>query len=169
MNFLSRHLRPVILAMAVLAATLATGPVLAAEDDPDFVLGRAGFYDINDNEEALEFGGEYRWGKKFWIFKPFAGATVTTDRALYGYGGVLVDIYFGRRLVLTPNFAAGLYSDGDGKDLGSTIEFRSGLEAAYRFDDRSRLGVGIYHISNAGIDKNNPGTEIFSIFYAFPM
>ena len=52
-----------------------------------------------------------------------------------------------------------IYGEGDGKDLGHAIEFRSGIEVAYRFDDYSRLGLSFTHISNAGLDERNPGVE----------
>ena len=154
----------------------AAGPQLAAASrapaktgDPSFLTVGGGWYDFNDNEQAAEFRIEWRSQKMFWVFKPFVGAMATSDAAIYGYGGFLTDFYFGRRIVVSPSLAVGLYEDGDGKDLGSVIEFRSGLEVGWRFDDRSRLSAMIYHISNAGIDDNNPGTEVFSIGYSFPL
>ncbi len=93
----------------------------------------------------------------------------TTDAAIFGYGGFLTDFYFGRRIVVTPSVAVGLYEDGDGRDLGYIIEFRSGPEIGWRFDNRSRLSTMAYHISNADISDNNPGTEVFSIGYSFPL
>lgn len=147
----------------------ASGLPQAKADDPSFITIGGGWYDFNDNEQAAEFHAEWRGKKLFWIFKPFAGAMFTSDAAFYGFGGFLTDFYFGRRIVVTPSIAAGLYADGDGKDLGSVIEFRSGLEVGWRFDDRSRLSAAVYHISNASIDDNNPGTEIFSIGYSFPL
>ena len=92
----------------------------------------------------------------------------TTDSAVYGYAGIGMDIFFGRRVVLTPNFAVGAYHDGDGKDLGHAVEFRSGLELAYRFDNRSRLGIAVHHISNASLGDSNPGTESVVLTYAIP-
>jgi len=71
--------------------------------------------------------------------------------------------------VLTPSFGVGAYDEGDGKDLGDTIEFRSQVELAYRFDNRSRVGVAFSHISNAGIGDRNPGTEILNVYYAYPL
>lgn len=148
---------------------VAASPPPALADDPAFLSFGAGYYDINDNMDAGEFRIEYRGSTKFWIFKPFAGAMATTDSAFYGYGGVLTDVYFGKRFVLTPSFAAGLYADGDGKDLGHVVEFRSGIEASWRFDSRARLGVLFYHISNASLDDNNPGTEVLSLTYSLPL
>lgn len=149
------------------AATAA----VAEEDDPSFVTIGGGYFDIVHNDDAAgELRLEYRDKHRFWIFKPFAGATVTTDGSVYGYAGVLTDFYFGRRIVVSPSVAAGPYIEGGGKDLGHVFEIRSGLEVAYRFDDRSRLGVLFYHISNAGLgDDENPGAEILTLSYSIPL
>ncbi len=142
----------------------------AADDgDPAFVRLSVGRYDVNDDMGAIEFRAEYQSSKLLWIVKPFAGLMATTDKAVYVYVGFLYDLYLGDRFVLTPSFAAGLYGDGDGKDLGHVVEFRSSIELAYRFDDRSRLGVSVYHISNASLSDNNPGTEVVSLNYAIPL
>lgn len=148
----------------------APTPARRRDDDPGFITLGAGFYDINDNEEAVEARLEWRGGTKYlWIFKPLLGVMGTSEKAVYGYAGFLTDFYFGRRIVLTPSFAAGYYFDGDGKDLGSAIEFRSGIEIGWRFDNRSRISALFYHLSNAGIDDNNPGTEVLSIGYSYPL
>ncbi len=154
---------------SVLVFTLAVLAFPAKAADPAFLTIGAGYYDINDNEDAAEFRAEIRRADKIGIFKPFYGLMATSDRAFYGYGGLLVDIFFGKRVVLTPNFAAGLYADGDGKDLGHVVEFRSALDLAWRFDNRARLGLSFYHISNASISSNNPGTEVLSVVYSIPL
>jgi lipid A 3-O-deacylase len=167
-NYMSR--RPFMRAVALLAGMtfgLLAQPALA--DDPAFLAFGAGYFDINDDKDAAEFRIEYRGSNRFWLFKPIIGGMATSDAAIYGYAGVNVDLFFGRRFVLTPNFAAGLYHDGDGKDLGHVVEFRSGAEIAYRFDNRSRLGVALHHISNASLDDNNPGTEILALVYSLPL
>ena len=92
---------------------------------------------------------------------------ITGDTAIYGYGGISLDWVFGN-FILTPSFAAGLYLDGDGKDLGHAIEFRSALEVSYQFKIRLRLGLMIYHLSNASLSDNNPGTEVLSLGYSVP-
>ena len=156
-------------ACAALAFCLAVPGTAAAQDDPAFVRGGIGYYDINDDKDAGAFHLELIGGEKLWVFKPFIGVMGTTDSALYGYAGIRLDVYFGRRWVVTPSFAPGLYHDGDGKDLGHAIEFRSAFEVAYRFDDRSRLGLSLYHLSNAGLDDNNPGTEVLTLHYSYPL
>jgi hypothetical protein len=72
-------------------------------------------------------------------------------------------------VVVTPSFGVGAYSDGDGKDLGNTVEFRSQIEGGYRFDDRSRLTLALSHISNASLGDRNPGVNILSVYYHIPL
>ena len=148
---------------------LGWGGGASAGDDPSFITFHAGGYDVNDNETAGQFNLEFRSDWDEWYVKPFVGLMASTDAAYYGYGGFLLDIYFGNRIVFTPNVAVGLYADGDGKDLGSTIEFRSGVELAYRFDNRARVGVAFHHISNAGISDKNPGTETLTLTLSLPL
>ncbi len=154
--------------VAILLALAARGAV-ADGDEPSFVAFHAGIYDINDDRTAGQVNIEYRSNWNDWVVKPFGGVMATTDRALYGYAGVLFDIKLSDRIVVTPNFAAGLYTDGDGKDLGSAIEFRSGIELAYRFDSRARLGLALHHISNASIFSTNPGAETLTLVYSMPL
>jgi lipid A 3-O-deacylase len=155
--------------VAALLIVLTAGTRAVAGDDPSFIAFHGGGYDVNDNETAGQFNLEYRSNWDDWYVKPFAGVMATTDAAAYGYAGFMLDIYLGRRFVFTPNVAVGLYSDGDGKDLGHVIEFRSGVELAYRFDDRTRLGVAFHHISNASLDDNNPGTETLTLVLSLPL
>ena len=142
----------------------------ARAQDPSFLTFGLGIYDVNKQDNtAADFRLEYRHGEKFWIFKPWIGIEGTSDGAFYGAAGVLVDVYFGKRFVLTPSFGAGLYAEGSGKDLGHAVEFRSQIELAYRFDDRSRLGLAFSHISNASIVDKNPGVEILNLYYSLPL
>ena len=138
---------------------------------PSFISLGAGYYDpFKGDQAAAEARIEYRHGERFWLFKPFAGATLTSDPSYFGYAGVLTDVYFGKRLVVSPSVAAGAYLRHNGKDMGSVFQIRSGLEIAYRFDNRSRLGVIFYHFSNAGLgDDRNPGSEAISLTYSIPL
>ncbi len=154
-------------AAAAAGALLASGAVRA--DDPDFLSLAGGYFDWNRTKNtAIEFRGEYRSDAKFWIFKPFGGLMATSDGGFYGFAGVLVDVFLGNRFVVTPSFAPGYYEEGNGLDLGHEVEFRSQIEFAYRFDDRSRLGVAVSHMSNAGIGDSNPGTESAMLYYSIP-
>ena len=150
-----------------LALLLLSQPARAA--DPDFIAFSAGAFDIGKDQTAAEGRLEYRSDLRLWVFKPFAGVMGTSDGSAYGYAGVLVDMFFGRRMVASLSFAPGAYATGDGKKLGHGLEFRSQLELAYRFDDRSRLGLALSHMSNASIGRKNPGTESLVLTYALPV
>ena len=128
--------------------------------DPAFLTIGAGSFDMNGDDTTGTVSLEYTHGKRlFWEFKPMAGLMATLEGSIYLYGGVAVDIFLGQRFVLTPSFAPGLYIEGGGKDLGHVVEFRSGLELSYRFENRARLGLEVYHLSNARMDQHNPGAN----------
>jgi hypothetical protein len=141
----------------------------ARADEPDLLSFGAGAFDIGKDETAFEGRIEYRPGIKFWHFKPFAGAMGTSDGGAYGYAGILLDLHIGSNFVTTLSFAPGAYHKGKGKNLGHGLEFRSQIEVAYRFENRSRLGLAFSHMSNASLGRKNPGTENLLLTYAIPL
>lgn len=142
----------------------------AFAEGPDLVAFSAGEYDVFDDNKAAEFVVEYRMKSPLvWKIAPLAGVMVTTDAAVYGFAGLGADFFLTDRVVLNPNFAVGAYHDGSGKDLGHTVEFRSGVELGYQFDNYSRLGIAFNHISNASLGDSNPGTESLLLTYAVPI
>ena len=159
--------------VAVFSAALSAGwtmggPTSARAGEPDFFAFSAGGFDVNDDETAADFRVEYRSDMRFWKLVPFIGLAGTSDAAVYGYAGLGMDIFLGRRVVLQPNAAFVGYHKGNGKDLGGEFQFRTGGEIAWRFDDWSRLAIAFHHISNAGIYDANPGTELLVLTYSVP-
>ena len=157
----------------VLAIAAFAAPVAHA-DDPAFLSIAGGTYDWNrQKDEGIEVRVEYRHDKKFFdLVKPFVAAAVSKNDSTQVFlgAGILMDIYLGKRFVITPSFAPHYYHGGNAKlDLDYALEFRSQVEAAYRFDDRSRLGVAVSHYSNASLGKTNPGTESAIIYYSIPV
>lgn len=147
-----------------------TAPSPARADDINRMSIGVGYYDIFDNQGAADFRIEYRPGTPIlWELRPWLGMEVTSDSAVYGAAGFLYDFHLAPEWILTPSVGAGLYADGNGKDLDSTIEFRSMLELGYQFQNASRLSAGISHISNAGIGDHNPGTEVLNVYYHIPI
>ena len=158
-----------IISLTIVGSFIAF-PVLVRADEPPFISVAIGYFDlVQDHNQANEFRIEYRSDETISMLKPFLGIMGTNDATLYGYGGLLLDLFYGRRFVVTPSLAAGYYEKGDGKDLGHELEFRSSVEISYRFDDRSRIGLSFYHLSNASISSKNPGTEVLSIVYSIPL
>lgn len=141
-----------------------------------------GYFDVKENtprNEAVDFRVEYRSDfdmlrlvnaqNSYVTIRPFGGVEATSDKALYGLGGFVFDALIGKWIVVSPSVGVGLYHDGDGKNMGSFIEFRSTMEAGVRFEDASRLTVSYGHISNAKITATNPGSEILSLNYHMPV
>ena len=42
-------------------------------------------------------------------------------------------------MTFTPSFAPGLYHEGDGKDLGHVLEFKTELQASYAISERYKF------------------------------
>ena len=159
-----------VMAMAALAvAAVLLGRPAKAQEPGFLVFGLGAFDAFEDDFRKAQGEIQFRSQSKFWIFNPMIGANANSGRGAYAYAGVSIDVFLGNRLVVRPSFAPGLYAKGDGKDLGHVVEFRSGIEFAYRFDDRSRLGIELSHRSNASLDKHNPGEESLMAFYALPL
>jgi lipid A 3-O-deacylase len=164
-----------LVALGVAAARPAAAQIVfgSPADPPRIAIG-GGAFDVlpHVNPSTSKTTGlalsEYRFGDVLWILAPFVGAFGTGQGAFYGYGGVGFDINLGERFIVTPSTAVGYFHRGTGVDLAANCEFRTGAEFAYRFDNLSRLGVGMYHISNAGIGKHDPGAEFVTLALTTP-
>jgi hypothetical protein len=111
----------------------------------------------------------------FFYLKPFAGIELTSDSAFYLISGIYLEDNIGDLVIgknnnwnFTPSFGVGYYNDGNGKKLGSKVEFRTTLEFSYQLLNKDRIGISFGHISNANIGNKNPGAEIISISYQKP-
>lgn len=153
--------------------------IAAAEDYPDTLTVGIGWFDALSTENAASYRLEYRSGYQILpSIRPYVGLLGTSDEAFYIHIGVVSDLpldtFFPDRpnlhnIIFTPIWGVGFYEDGDGKDLGNDLAFRLGVELAYEFENRSRLGFTFHHISNANIGDKNPGTEMIGMFFSYPL
>ena len=118
-----------------------------------------GFQHQNENLNRDTFLGN---------LSPITGMLVTADNAGYFYTGVQAQYKIGA-LNFTPSFAPGLYHEGDGKDLGHLIEFKSELQISLNMSNSSQFGFSYNHISNASLGDKNPGANsyMFNFFKNF--
>lgn len=140
-------------------------PLQAAEQSAQGWALYSGVFDTaksSIHDPATEVGLEYRLApfkiKKIEIIPAF-GVAGTTDSAFWVYGSFRYDWKLSDHWLVTPQVGISLFEEGDGKDLGGLIEFRSGLEVSYRFNRGARLGLLFYHLSSAGIYTPNPGSN----------
>jgi lipid A 3-O-deacylase len=118
-----------------------------------------GFQHQNENLNRDTFLGN---------LSPVTGGLITADNAAYIYTGVQAQYKIGA-LNFTPSFTPGLYHEGDGKDLGHIIEFKSELQFSFDLSNNSLLGFSYNHISNASLGDKNPGANsyMFNFFKTF--
>jgi len=160
------------LTLSSLAFILCLSTPAFAQESQNLLSFGVGTYDILDGDDrAADVRIEYRPGHTyFWSVKPWLGAEATTDGTLWGGGGFLADIDVNDKFYVTPMVGAGIYAQGSSdKDLGSPIEFRTQLEGGYKFDNGHRVGVAFGHMSNLGLDDQNPGSETLNLYYHLPV
>ena len=110
-----------------------------------------GFQHQNENLKRDTFIGN---------ISPITGGFMTENSAAYIYTGFEWNIDMGA-LTFTPSFAPGLYHEGDGKDLGHVLEFKSEIQFSYDLSKNSKVGVSYNHVSNASLGDKNPGANSY--------
>ena len=91
-------------------------------------------------------------------FSPVTGGFVTGNNSVYLYTGIEAE-YSVSRLKIRPGFAPGYYDAGDGKDLGSALEFKSEIKFDVEIFNNTQLGYSYSHISNNDWGDINPGVN----------
>ena len=99
---------------------------------------------------------------------PVTGALITADNAAYIYTGVQAQYKLGS-LNITPSFTPGYYNEGNGKDLGYALEFKSEIQLSLDLSKNSQFGFSYNHLSNASLGDKNPGANsyMFNFFKSF--
>ena len=104
------------------------------------------------------------WGE---LIPAFGVLGTASEEVYYLYSGFRLQVPLGCRWRLTPHLAAGWYDEGAGQDLGGSVEFRSGLELAYRIKQKVLVGLDFYHLSNAVLYDFNPGANSIVLSLSF--
>jgi lipid A 3-O-deacylase len=98
-------------------------------------------------------------------FSPTTGGFVTGKNSIYLYTGIEADYELGP-INISPSFAPGYYEAGNGKNLGSALEFKSEIKIGIDLFKNSNLGYSYSHISNNDWGDVNPGTDNQSITFS---
>ena len=110
-----------------------------------------GFQHQNENLNRDTFLGN---------LSPITGFMITAVSAGYIYTGVQAQYKVGA-LNIVPSFTPGLYHEGNGKDLGHLLEFKSEIQLSLDLSKTSELGLSYNHISNASLGDKNPGANSY--------
>ena len=123
-----------------------------------------GTYDYDDDNTTNLIGLNYHVSNSeidllnILKINPVVGGLVTAESATMFYVGFETNL--GSDLIyLNLSSSTGIYNNGDGKDLGSAIQFKSEVNLFYSLSEETRIGIGSHHISNAGLKSVNPGTN----------
>ena len=126
----------------------------------------SGMFDFSDAKQRAVLVGFQHQNEELYretflgTLSPITGGFVTENAALYAYTGVEWNFDLGP-VNFTPSFAPGLYGEGDGKDLGHNLEFKSEVQASFILSENSQLGMSYNHISNASLGDKNPGANSY--------
>lgn len=155
--------------IGLLVAAGAALPVFAEGGLPAFGLGGAadggiGFLKIapSAGHAAPAQSQPYRFDtslvpamEPYASFRPWLGTERTASRNSFGVGGILVDVPLGN-FIFTPSFGGGRYTENDGRDQATALQFRSSLALGYRFDDQSRLSLDYSHTTTSAQTLGGP-------------
>ena len=151
--------------MSLLIMLLSISAVKANEGNKDisFYTGTFDLIDKEGDDQTTLFGVEHKNPNLFrdtflGKFKPVTGAFMTQKSSVYLYSGIEGQYGIGPLKIL-PSFSPGYYQKGDGKDLGSALEFKSEVKLGFDMFDNSQLSYSYSHISNNDWGNTNPGTD----------
>ena len=126
----------------------------------------SGMFDFSDNGKRSTLIGfqhqnvELNRDTFLGNLSPITGALMTADNAAYFYTGVQAQYSIGALNVI-PSFTPGIYEQGDGKDLGHIIEFKSEVQVSLDLPKDSQFGFSYNHLSNASLGDKNPGANSY--------
>ena len=137
---------------------------LPSEHEYNFYSGMFDFSD--DGKRAVLVGLQHQNEELFrnsflGTLSPITGGMITADNAVYIYTGVQAEYDLGV-FKFNPSFTPGFYNEGDGKDLGHPLEFKSELQLSFNSSKNTMFGMSYNHISNASLGDKNPGANSYS-------
>ena len=91
-------------------------------------------------------------------FSPVTGGFISGNSSVYLYTGIQASYDLGLIKVI-PSFAPGYYDAGNGKKLGSALEFKSEIRFDINIFKNSKIGYSYNHISNNDWGDINPGID----------
>jgi lipid A 3-O-deacylase len=135
----------------------------AGNNDISFYTGTFDLIDKEGDDQSTLFGLEHKNPNLFrntflGKFSPISGGFITGDSSVYLYTGIEGQYGIGPLKIL-PSFSPGFYEKGDGKELGSVLEFKSEIKFGFDIFENSKIGYSYSHISNNDWGDSNPGTD----------
>ncbi|MDA9616080.1 acyloxyacyl hydrolase [Candidatus Pelagibacter sp.] len=163
-NFYNKTLFIIILTFSFFTANAEDKKIISGHKY-DFYAGIFDTIDKEGDDKANLYGFEHNNPILFrntfvGKFSPITGGFITDKNSIYLYTGIQAEYTVGSLKIL-PSFTPGYYEAGNGKDMGSALEFKSEVKLAYDIFKGSQIGFSYNHISNNdwGEDGKNPGVN----------
>jgi lipid A 3-O-deacylase len=112
----------------------------------------------------------YDLGHRNGPFGHAAGISMSSRDALWaGVGQTYIASIDKSPVMVELHAMTGLYSVGNGHDLGGLIAFRSGVDLVYETGGGVRYALSYDHRSHMGIYPDNPGVESVQLAVSWPL
>ena len=154
-----------ILIILLLSSNLIADEIKLDKKNTEFNI-YTGMFDFSDDGKRSTLIGFQHQNENLYRntflgnLSPITGAMITADNATYFYTGVQAQYKIGN-LNLTPSFTPGLYDQGNGKDLGHILEFKSEVQLSLDLPKESQFGFSYNHLSNTSLGEKNPGANSY--------
>ena len=162
-----KNLKTIIAVFGLLILTL---PVKSEDNKKSFNNHQMNFYtgmfDFSDDGQRASLFGIQHQNESLFIdsflgkISPITGFMLTENKGGYVYTGVQAHYKIGR-VNIVPSFTPGIYGEGDGKDLGHPVEFKSEVQLSLDLFSNSEVGFSYNHMSNASLGEKNPGANSY--------
>ena len=154
-----------VLIILLISTLPARGEEVSLPNEHEFNF-YSGMFDFSDDGKRSNLFGVQHQNENLvkesfmGTLSPVTGFMMTGDSASYLYTGVQAQYKFGS-INFVPSFTPGLYNEGDGKDLGHILEFKSEVQLSLDVSGNSEVGFSYNHISNASLGDKNPGANSY--------
>lgn len=159
--------------LILLTVTCLHFPTLFADGRSYVTLGGGSIFDCHSHRLGSCAQVEYLFPNPctglFRMIRPQAVLILPKFKSVFAGFGIGFEMKMLRHIVIAPSFMPGLYIKGSGRNLGYPIEFRSCFDLAYEWNCGWRLGVQVFHISNASLGRRNPGMNVHLLVLSIPL
>ena len=155
-----------ILMVLLIFTTSSRSESLDTVDNNHMITFYSGVFDLIDNEDdertslmGLEHRNKTLYKDTiFGRFSPITGGFISGKNSIYLYTGIEAQYNLGP-LFIRPSFSPGYYESGNGKKLGSYLEFKSEIRLDLKIFNNFKIGYSYSHISNNDWGDINPGAN----------
>ena len=161
---------PLVLTSLLLCSQLIADELKINKNDNTKLNFYTGMFDFSDDTKRAGLVGlqhqniDLNRNTFLGNLSPITGAMITEANAAYFYTGVQAQYKIGA-IDFTPSFAPGYYNEGNGKDLGHALEFKSEIQLSLELPKQSQIGFSYNHLSNASLGDKNPGANSYMLNY----